>query len=74
MVQRMGSKPRGKRAYLFEGQRKEKMTDEGAVPQSDSHQNRLCCEENDEKLLGRVKFARAVSTVKFFKLSRKERR
>ena len=44
------------------------------LPQSDSQQNKLCCKEDDEKLLGPVRFARAVSTMKFFKLTWKERR
>ena len=42
------------------------------LPQLDLYQNRLCCKWSDEKLLGRVGFARVASTVKFFEMSWKE--
>ena len=44
------------------------------MPQLDPHQNRLCCKESDEELLGWVRFAKGASNVKFFKMSWKERR
>ena len=44
------------------------------LPQLDLLQYRLCCEESDEELLGRFGFARGASTVKFFKMTWKERR